>query len=92
MGRGVDPWRPPTSSPPCSRRLTGSPSCERRCTSNGLSSPVSVHHHKLRNLLKALAHFHDDLRREDYRRMICVKSRAALPTAHASFLREWRLR
>jgi putative transposase len=48
--------------------------------------------HKLRNLLaKAPAHLREELA-EDYRRMIYADSREAVHTAHASFVRKWRLR
>ena len=48
--------------------------------------------HKLRNLLaKAPAHLREELA-EDYRRMIYADSREAVQTAHAGFLRKWRLR
>jgi putative transposase len=48
--------------------------------------------HKLRNLLaKAPAHLREELA-EDYRRMMYADSREAVHTAHAGFLRKWRLR
>jgi len=48
--------------------------------------------HKLRNLLaKAPAHLREELA-EDYRRMIYADSREAVQSAHAGFLRKWRLR
>jgi putative transposase len=48
--------------------------------------------HKLWNLLaKAPAHLREELA-EDYRRMIYADSREAVETAHAGFLRKWRLR
>jgi putative transposase len=48
--------------------------------------------HKMRNLLaKAPAHLREELA-EDYRRMIYADSREAVHTAHAGFLRKWRLR
>jgi putative transposase len=48
--------------------------------------------HKLRNLLaKAPAHLREELA-EDYRRMIYADSREGVHSAHAGFLRKWRLR
>ncbi len=48
--------------------------------------------HKLRNLLaKAPAHLREELA-EDYRRMMYADGREAVHTAHAGFLRKWRLR
>jgi putative transposase len=48
--------------------------------------------HKLWNLLaKAPAHLREELA-EVYRRMIYADSREAVETAHAGFLRKWRLR
>jgi hypothetical protein len=48
--------------------------------------------HKLRNLLaKAPAHLREELA-EDYRRMIYADSREGVYSAHAGFLRKWRLR